>query len=43
MDYLSKYGYTPNGEAIERSLNLIAANLDKVTSPDVLKKCFSMK
>ena len=42
MDYLSKYGYTPNGESIERSLNLIAANLDKVTSPEVLKTCFSM-
>ena len=42
MDYLSKYGYTPNGEAIERSLNLIAANLDKVTSVEVLKNCFSM-
>lgn len=42
MDYLSKYGYTPNQEAIARSLDVIAANLDNVASEQVLKDCFSM-
>ncbi len=42
MDYLSKYGYTPNAEAIEHALELIASNLDKVVSEEVLKTCFSM-
>lgn len=42
MDYLSKYGYTPDQEAIARALDVIAANLDNVTSEQVLKDCFSM-
>lgn len=42
MDFLSKYEYAPNQEAIERSLNMIASNLDKISSPEVLKQCFSM-
>lgn len=42
MDYLSKYGYTPNQEAIARALDVIAANLDNVASEQVLKDCFSM-
>lgn len=42
MDYLSKYGYTPDHEAIARALDVIAANLDNVTSEQVLKDCFSM-
>lgn len=42
MDYLSKYGYTPDQEAIARSLDVIAANLDNVASEQVLKDCFSM-
>lgn len=42
MDYLSKYGYTPDQEVIARSLDVIAANLDNVASEQVLKDCFSM-
>ena len=42
MDFLTKYGYTPNQEAITRALDMIAANLDKVASEQVYKDCFSM-
>ena len=42
MDYLSKYGYTPDQEAISRALGLIAANLENVASEQVYKDCFSM-
>ncbi len=42
IDYLAKYGYTPNQEAISKGISLIAANLDNVVSPEVLKDCFSM-
>lgn len=42
MDYLNKYGYTPSPEAIGRSLEILAANLDKIASEQVYKECFSM-
>ena len=42
MNYLEKYGYTPDQEAISRSLGLIAANLENVASEQVYKDCFSM-
>jgi deoxyribose-phosphate aldolase len=42
MDFLTKYGYTPDQEAMGRALELIAANLDKVASEQVYKDCFSM-
>lgn len=42
MDYLSKYGYAPDQEAIGRALDIIAANLDNVASEQVYKDCFSM-
>ena len=42
MDYLNKYGYTPSSEAIGRSLEMLAANLDKIASEQVYKECFSM-
>ena len=42
VDYLNKYGYTPNGEAIGRALEIIAANLENVASEQVYKDCFSM-
>ena len=42
MDFLTKYGYTPDQEAMGRSLELIASNLDKVASEQVYKDCFSM-
>ena len=42
MDFLSKYGYTPDQEAISRALDLIASNLENVASEQVYKDCFSM-
>lgn len=42
MDFLTKYGYAPNPEAMSRALDLLAANLDKVASEQVYKDCFSM-
>ena len=42
MDYLIKYGYTPDSDAIARALEIMAANLDKVGSEQVYKDCFSM-
>ena len=42
MDYLNKYGYTPNAQAIADSIGSIASNLDNLSSPEVLKQCFSM-
>ena len=34
-----KYGYVPDTEAMERSLGIIARNLENVVSPQVLKEC----
>ena len=42
VDYLNKYGYTPNSEEISRALEIIAANLENVASEQVYKDCFSM-
>ena len=42
VDYLNKYGYTPDREAIGRALDIIAANLENVASDQVYKDCFSM-
>ena len=41
-DFLTKYGYTPDQQAIGRGLELIAANLENVASDQVYKDCFSM-
>ncbi len=41
-DIYTKYGYTPDKEAIGRSLDIIAKNIDNVFSPEVLKTCFSL-
>ena len=41
-DFLTKYGYTPDQEAMGRALELIAANLENVASEQVYKECFSM-
>ena len=30
MNYLEKYGYTPDQEAISRALSMIAANLENI-------------
>ena len=42
MDYLKKYGYAPSQEAIGRSIEILAANLDKIASEQIYKACFSM-
>ena len=42
VDYLNKYGYTLDSEAIGRALDIIAANLENVASEQVYKECFSM-
>ena len=43
MDTLcKKFGYAPDKEKIDRSLEIIAANLENVISADVLKECFSL-
>lgn len=41
-DYLTKYGYTPDIEAINRSLAILAGNLENICSTQVLLDCFSM-
>ena len=42
MDYLGKYDYSPDSEAIGRAIEMIAVNLDKIASEQVYKDCFSM-
>lgn len=42
VQYFDKYGYKPCREEIDRSLGLIADNLENVVSEEVLKDCFSM-
>ena len=39
---ITKYGYTPDKEAIARHLELIASGLEKVISEDILKDCFGV-
>ncbi len=41
-DILAKYGYTPDKDAMDRSLEVIAANLDNLASGEVLKQCFGL-
>ena len=41
-EYLTKYGYAPDQEAMGRALELIAANLENLASENVYKECFSM-
>ena len=43
MDTLcKKYGYAPDKEAIDRSLEIIAENLENVVSAEVLRECFAL-
>ncbi|MBQ1717526.1 MAG: deoxyribose-phosphate aldolase [Bacteroidales bacterium] len=42
MNYLEKYGYTPDEEKIAAGIKAIADNLDQLSSPEVLKQCFSI-
>lgn len=37
----TKYGYTPDKERIAKSIDVIAANIDSVVSPEVLRDCLS--
>ncbi|MBQ8061804.1 MAG: deoxyribose-phosphate aldolase [Bacteroidales bacterium] len=39
---LEKYGYAPDKEQIGKRLDAIAANIDNVSSPSVLKTCMSI-
>lgn len=38
----AKYGYTPDKDRIGKRLDAIAANIDNVTSPEVLKDCLAL-
>ena len=38
----AKYGYTPDKESISKRLDAIAANIDNVTSQEVLKNCMAL-
>ena len=38
-EVFNKYGYVPDKDAMERSLGIIAQNLENVVSPQVLKDC----
>ena len=38
MDYLVKYGYAPNQEAMGGALEMIAANLENVACEQVYKE-----
>lgn len=42
IDYLSKYGYTPNIDEIDSTIAKISGNVNNFMTPDVLKRCFSM-
>lgn len=42
MDYLGKYGYAPDREAIGRAIEMIATNMENIASDQVYKDCFSM-
>lgn len=42
MDYLKKYGYSPVEEEVADRIQTVASNLGGLSSPEVLKKCFSL-
>lgn len=42
MSLSSKYGYTPDKEAIGRQLELIASGLENIASPELYKACFGI-
>ena len=42
MDYLSKYAYSPDHEGMNRTLGIIASNLESSASDQVYRDCFSM-
>lgn len=42
MNYLEKYGYAPDVEAMGRALEHLASTRDEISSEQVYKDCFSM-
>ena len=40
MDYLEKFGYTPDAEKIAARIDALSSGLDSISSPEVLKQCF---
>ena len=42
MDYLEKYAYAPNPEAMASAIEAISSNIDAYMNEKVLKACFSM-
>lgn len=40
-ELLKKYGYSPDKEAIDNALEIIAANAANIVSPEILKDCLS--
>lgn len=42
MDYLKKYGYSPVEEEVANRIQILASNLEGTSSPEILKKCFSL-
>ena len=42
VDYLDKYGYTPDSEAMGRALEMVAASLESIACEQTYKECFSM-
>ena len=42
MDLLQKYGYTPSEEEVAARIQAIAANLEGLATPEILKRCFSL-
>ena len=42
MSYSSKWGYTPDPQAIDRNLELIAKNLEEIAGEQVYKFCFGI-
>ena len=42
MDYLEKYGYAPVDAELANRLDAAASSVDALTSPEVLKRCFSL-
>lgn len=42
MNFLEKYGYTPNQDEIDKALSLISQGREAIVSEALLKNCFSM-
>ena len=42
-NYCDFYGYTPDKEAIQRTLEMMSKSLESAATPEVLMQCFSLK